>query len=102
SVADTESKPGALAYGLGCVEGIEGAIHIGKTWAIVFKADDDLLILLYAIDFNFLLFKALYRVYSVIENVQQNLFQLVFVDGRLGKIGLDVGHDFHSVALHVV
>src|SRR6267154_1880783 len=103
TVANTQAEPGTFAGLLGGVKGIEDALGVSDSSAIVrdghfygvapqARTDSDAPTVT----------GLLYRVISVIENVQENLLQLLRIAERGRQILIEFLNDFYSVTGEIV
>ena len=94
SVANAQSQACALAHRLGRVERVKGAVQIGESGPRVFHFQVGAVSSLQCAysDLAWLGF-ALHRIDGVVEQVQQNLLELVFIDRHTRQIGLYIDHN---------
>ena len=103
AVADAQAEAGSLANLFGGEEGIEDAIGVGDTVAIVAEGNFDGIVGLGGHDFDTSgAADFVHGVIGVVQDVQKNLLQLVSVTDNVGKIFVEVFDDVDAVAVEVV
>src|SRR5579871_1171825 len=91
-VTDAQSEAGALAFRLGGIEGVEGAAEIGKTGARVIHLNEDAGAGVIGANRDLTnARRVVQRVSRIVEKIQQNLLDFIFIDGERRQIGSYVG-----------
>src|SRR5689334_10745709 len=102
SVTDAQAQASAFANGLRGVKGVKDAIQIGKTIAIIIKAKHHAAIVAACLNPYALFGVTFQRVNGIIQQVQQDLFELVFIQGYGWQARLNLDLYFDIVIVEMV
>src|SRR5260370_40165478 len=100
--ANSQAQAGSLAQGLRGVERIENAVDLAKARATVIETKDNPVVATRGGDRDASPAHALQGIDRVGQQVQQDLVELVFIDGYLGKIGFDLYPKVHIMLTNVI
>ena len=103
SITDAETEAGALAHGLGGVEGIQGPVYVGESRTTVLQFDDCPISAREGAQGNPLGLRfRFHRIDGVVYEIQQDLLELVLSDRNFGQIRPDIHNQFQAVRAQVV
>src|SRR6185312_10018665 len=102
AIADAEAEPGSLAHGLGGVKGIEDAVWIAKARAIIVKVQQNTISVPQRFNADHFPGPSFQRVNGVVEQVEQNLLELIFVESDWRKIRLYLYLQLHIMVADVI
>src|SRR6266404_2029850 len=103
AVANTQAKPGAFAGLLGGVKGVEDSLRIGDSGSVIRNGHFNRIAAQARPDGNAPTMPGLlYRVISIIQNVQKNLLQLLRIAKGRRQILIEFLDDFYSVTGEIV
>src|SRR6266404_1719462 len=102
AIAYAQPQTGSPSHRLGGEEWIKGPIYIAETVTVVVKQHGDTLVAAAGINTDFFLWITVQSINGVIQQVQQDLFELVFVHGHGRQVGLNVYLDLNIMVTQVV
>src|SRR5690348_12622561 len=103
AVADTQAEASSLPYRLSRIERIEGPVQVGKSGTAIFNFNIGTVTTAESPHHNAPRLNAGFdRINGIIQQVEEDLFELIFIDRNVWQIGFDVDDDTQIPGANVV
>src|SRR5258708_19384224 len=102
TVTDAQTQTRAFTDRFGCVKGIKDTIHVSESIAIIVKTQRHSAIVAAGLDAYFLAGIALQGIDGIIQQIQQNLLELVFIQRHMRQPRLNLYLDVYILVEQMV